>query len=192
MPSKIISEGRGSGITEHTRRRIITREANDLLEFFANVKQHDPIQKAKGLALRTMAAIEAGNTDADDFEPFAGMGWYSEEILKRCTWLEKAIERGDDSKHLVALGFEIGALTSEAILKKHADPNYKAGSKHSATRSDVNDQNTKATHATREEIVNAILAERKRGVTDACKIASERFPAKGKASTFYASYYKKL
>lgn len=125
MPSKIITEQLGSGMTAHTRRRkrydftqpVTKEEAAEIRHFFESFRPRDPIQEARGLAERTLAAIEAGDTDKDDFKPYAGMGWYSREIIKRCNWLVKAKERGDDPGRFTELGYEIGVLITEARMK---------------------------------------------------------------------------
>lgn len=134
MPSKIITEQLGSGMTAHTRRRIrydftqpLTKEEGaELRQWFASIKPRDVIEQARGLAERTIAAIEGGNTDPDDFKPYAGMGWYSQEIIMRCDWLVKAKERGDDSNRLIELGYEIGVLMTEARMKAAWDQDVQA------------------------------------------------------------------
>lgn len=134
MPSKITTERLGSGMTAHTRRStrydftqpLTKEEGAELRQRFASVKPRDVIEDARGLAERTLAAIKGGNTDPDDFEPYAGMGWYSLEIVERCNWLVKAKERGDDSSRLTELGYEIGVLVTEARMKAAWDQDVQA------------------------------------------------------------------
>ena len=125
MPKRIHTQRLGSGTTAHTRRTVscdltspLSKEdAHELANWFAKAKRRDAISEAKGIAERTIEAINGGVSDPDDFAPYAGMGWYSKEILKRCSWLTKATERGDDASRLVELGYEIGALITEARMK---------------------------------------------------------------------------
>lgn len=116
-------------MTAYTRRRVIydltkpldSQDAEALRNWFANVKPRNIVTQARGLAERTLDAIKGGNSTPDDFKPYAGMGWYSREILKRCDWLEKAKHRGDDCDRIAELGFEIGMLITEARLKSAWD-----------------------------------------------------------------------
>lgn len=134
MPSKIITEHLGSGMTAHTRRRtrydfaepLTKLEGAEIRQWFANIKPRDVIEEARGLAERTLAAIDGGNTDVDDFKPYSGMGWYSREIIERYECLLKAKERGDDSDQLTKLGYEIGVLITEARMKAAWDQDVKA------------------------------------------------------------------
>lgn len=137
MPSRVISKRVGSGMTAHTDRRteydwtqpLTKEEAAEVSSFFANVRPYDPIGRVRGLAERTLQAIADGLSDPHDFEPRVGMGWYSREIIKHCNWIEKARARGDDPSRFVELGYEIGSLITEALLKKAWDQDVEAAQK---------------------------------------------------------------
>lgn len=199
VPSKIKSELVGSGMTAHTRRRktydmtqpLTAEEGEEMRNFFRGVGKHDPIAKAKGLAERTLAAIAAGDTDPEDFKERAGMGWYSQAIIDRCTWLDQENEQGNNER-AQRLAFEIGVLVTEAQFKAAWDADVETAVKNSQTRERVNAQNSIATAEERKALVAAIRSERICGVSEACKIAAQRHPEKGAASTFRTAYYKKL
>lgn len=124
MVSKVTTKRLGSGITAHTQRRttydmtqpLTKDELAEIRGWFANIKRRDGIGDARGLAERTIADIEAGDADPDDFEPYEGMGWYSREIIERCDRLDRAKERDEDSDRVAQLGYEIGALITEARI----------------------------------------------------------------------------
>lgn len=134
MPSKTVSERVGSGVTAHTRRRrtfdltkpLSKEEIAELRQYFETLQPRDPIEVARRLAERTLAAINGGDSSPDDFKPYVGMGWYSSEIVTRCDWLEKAKKRGEASERLVELGYEIGVLITEARLKAAWDADVEA------------------------------------------------------------------
>lgn len=121
-------------MTAHTKRRkkydftqpLTKEEATEIRHFFETFRPRDPIEETRKLAERTLAAIEAGETDPDDFKPYAGMGWYSQEIIKRCDWLTKAKERGTEPDRIIELGYEIGVLITEARMKAAWDREVEA------------------------------------------------------------------
>lgn len=192
MPSKIVNEPVGSGMTAHVRRRtqydftrpLTKNEAQELKGWFERFEAIDPIARARGLAERTLAAIEQGDTDADDFKPHVGMGWYSREILKRCDWLVRSQDRGDEPNRPLELAYEIGALVTEAQLVRAWNRDVEKSIGLRSTRELVNQGNRKADPEWRAKMVEAITAERGRGVTDACRIASQRFPGTGAWTTY--------
>lgn len=197
MPERISSEQIGSGMTAYTRQRaeydwpLTNKEAEHLDSFFDSCQAPDPIYRAREAAEATLKIIEADAPDPSDFEPYAGMGWYSREIITRCTWLAEA-GADDDRARRERWACEIGIIWSEATLKKSCDGDVEAGRRHLATREAVNGNNRLASHAQRQAIVREILYERDRGVDDACAEATKRFAHMGKASTFRTSYFKKI
>ena len=199
MPSKIKSELVGSGMTAHTRRRktydmtqpLTADEGEEMRNFFRNVGKHDPIEKAKGLAERTLAAIAAGDTDPDDFKERAGMGWYSQAIIDRCAWLDQENEQGNNER-AQRLAFEIGVLVTEAQFKAAWDADVAAAVKNAQARELVNQQNRKASPGQRKAIVAEIMIERGCSATEASKIAALRHRHMGTPSTFRSDYHKNL
>ena len=200
MPSKLTSEGIGSGMTAHTRRStrydftqpLAKEEVAEIKQWFASSKPRDVIEEARGLAERTLAAIEGGNTGPEDFKPYAGVGWYSREIIKRCDWLveanRKCDARGGNFKRLTDLGYEIGVLITEARMKAAWDQDVQKAIDHEITRSRVNRTNRKADPEWRAQKVDEIRAETGWGVTNASREAAIRFPTKGVWTTFRDNY----
>lgn len=205
MVSKIIGEDRGSGMTRHTRSRRIfdlsqplnDPEMTELSKGFQRIGAlAGPwrwLEHEVNVAERTIRQIDEGvpgSEDPDIFKPHAGPGWYSREIIDRAKWISNAKEKGE--WELVArFSYELGQLASTVRLKNVHDGNVRAGIKHRATRESANAANRLASDAKRRSIVVEIIAERGRGVRDACAVAAERFRDLGTRSTFKESYYKK-
>lgn len=205
MSSKIISEARGSGITRHTRTRRIFDTTQPLSESegAALLKGFEAIGTASrawgwferevAIAERTIRAIEQGAPGSDRpdlFEPYVGPGWYSQEILARANWIESAKKAGN-WELLARFSFELGQLTTQIGFKNAFDDDVNAGARHRASRESANAENRLASHSERKAIVSSIMAERGRGVRDACAAAAVQFPELGTKATFKESYYKK-
>lgn len=198
MPSKITSEKVGSGMTAHTRRRhhfdmtqpLTAAEAEDFDKCLTSIKPYDPIGRARGLAERTLKAIEDGLSDPEDFEPHHGMGWYSREIIKHCNWLEKAKERGDHDQR-EELGYEIGRLLTEATMTRVWGEPAALGAEELDRRERRRAEQDRLDEQ-RRSIVEAILAEpgHKGKVRGALRKAAQRHPETTEG-TFRRSYYKK-
>jgi hypothetical protein len=124
MPKRDYTKRLGRGITERTSQRteydltqpLSKDETAELINAFASMRPTSRIDKARRLAEATLLSIEQGNTSPDDFEPHIGLGWYSQEIIKRCDWILKAKDRGDDASRIAELGFEIGELLTEGSI----------------------------------------------------------------------------
>ncbi len=141
MPSKIVSESRGSGMTRHTRTQRIFDMTQPLTEseasefgkgFMAMGASAAPwrwLEHEIGVAERTIRAIEDGAPGSDDpdiFKPHAGPGWYSREILARAKWIENAKASGQ--WELVArFSYEVGQLAVTIRLKNAWDDDVEIG-----------------------------------------------------------------
>ena len=165
-------------------------EAQEIKQWFAHIKPRDMIEEAYGLAARTLAAINDDGAEPDDFKPYAGMGWYSDEIVKRYNWLAKAKERNEQNQ-VIELAYEIGVLITEARLKSAWDNDVEYALVTDEQRKQGGEITRKASDAERRAIVEEILAERAQGVRDACRTAAKRFPEMGAKITFKLSYYNK-
>lgn len=159
-------------------------EVNELRQWFAGIKPRNRIAEARGLAERTLKAIEDGNSDPHDFEPYSGMGWYSLEIVKRADWLNHP----QDEYRKLELAYEIGVLVTEAQLKAAWDADVEKASHNAEVRDRVNRANSKADPEWRAQIVSEIMAKEGLGVTNACREAEFRYPNKGAWTTFRDNY----
>ena len=120
----------GGGISEHQRSRLIVdgpvtnSEAQEIADALkAAASRNAPwawLEREKGIAERTLAAIDAGERGMDGdriFEPHHGAGWYSKEILQRVCWIESARDQGD-MERAARMSAELSELATTIRLKK--------------------------------------------------------------------------
>jgi hypothetical protein len=104
------------------------------VDFFDRLAKREPwdwLNRERGIAERTLAAIESGERGEDGervFERWHGAGWFSREILACIKEIERARERGQFEEACRASA-KMAELATAVRIKRAFDPDVETGIK---------------------------------------------------------------
>ncbi len=196
--AKEINEEVGSGITRSTRRaqryQVTGGDERELallksaMSKMATASQHpwERFSSVVELARDQISDLESRPEAEQHFRQHEGLGWYLKELLMLDKLVRLHLAEGN-SEWAAVEGMRFGSIVTEMGIKFEWEADALRGRKlieGAASTRKANDED-------RCELVNRILAERKRGKRDAFLQASRRRPEWGSEGTFRAAFYRK-